>query len=163
MEVAKQIEYKERKEREEKIQNREYECGICMKIFKIDEMITLDCNDHFCQECVNFSIMAQIGEGKFKEEEIVCPGCLQGPVGEHLLRNVIGAETTAKLIHFRRKHLKVEGIRFVECKGYMKKVADNLLPLMVPPKKDMTDPEKKTFQEKLEALNRTILRSGKPK
>jgi hypothetical protein len=51
-----------------------------MESFKIENMITMDCDCHFCKDCVKFSLMEQIGEGKFKEDELTCPGCQKGPI-----------------------------------------------------------------------------------
>lgn len=92
--------------------------------------MTLDCDHKFCQDCVKLDLETQIGEGKFSEEEIGCPACRKGHLSEQLLRHCIGREMTEKLMDFRHRQLRIEGIKIFPCQGYLKKVKGNLVPLV---------------------------------
>ena len=54
-----------------------YECMMCNKVKNVDqEFITLDCDHKFCKKCVENTIITNIEQCKYFEQNISCPVCL---------------------------------------------------------------------------------------
>jgi len=68
---------------------------------------------------------------------------------------------TERILNFRHKNLKVEGMTIMDCKGYRMKKNGESVPLLEA-KQNMTKEEQKKYDDELEAINRAIRRNQKP-
>lgn len=92
-----------------------FTCNICSTNLRVDEGITLDCNDRFCSNCINDYITFQINSNQF--DKIKCPlSQCNTPISESIIQAQVDSSTYQKLNDYRLKHLPdTQDERIVTC------------------------------------------------
>lgn len=96
-----------------------FTCEICFSIFRVDEGITLDCDDRFDIDCIKGLIEMNIDEGNVEENIMACPKC-GVPVSAAIIKNLVDKKKYEKYEKFLLRNFRpvVDGpIVFYKCLG----------------------------------------------
>jgi ariadne-1 len=87
---------------------------------KMKDMLTLDCEHRFCQECVSDYASDKINNNKVKSDELVCPKIeCNIEINPLIIKTSVTEEIYNKYIDFKMKQLEDTNANeiFYQCQG----------------------------------------------
>lgn len=119
--IFESIREQEIEERKIEIENKQFECPICLekKLIRTD-CITLECDHQICKECLAGEFKSKLNDGKVLEEDRKCPHekCTV-PIDYTLIKEFFTPEEQERYLNFTIINMKSQkpDERFVRCPG----------------------------------------------
>jgi hypothetical protein len=98
-----------------------FDCLICGEKIRVDQGVTLECDDRFCRNCLLGYTKTCVNDAKVSDKDLICPNCgTPGAITINMLKYILDPKDFAKVEKFLLRDFKPDievNEIFFKCNG----------------------------------------------